>query len=163
MSGLESTALRTSWRWVLVYYNISEREQGKNVVCAVLSSHVFGRRVYTRRYVWSHQRGSHRGKVNSEASPPAHFLLHSTDVLWRLLFFSSRERLSCPFLSSIVESDFVYSPQGRSPLLGMVFRTHVPSLESFEVTNCDVLNAPPTIGEMCPAYALAQECYICRA
>ena len=120
----------TSIEWVGVDVDI-------NLLCVcVLSSHLF----WTSD-VWTHQPGSHRRKVAQDFS-----------TFFRCLpKLFSREGFSRSFPSSTVKSNFVYTHELTVlRLLGMIYlffeenfssfdcteiRTHVPTSESFEVTN----------------------------
>ena len=69
----------------------------------------------TFRYdVWTHQPGSHRRNVALEF---VCFFLHRPSA-GACLHFLSRERISRPFPSLTVKSNFVYPRHNRSPLVG---------------------------------------------
>ena len=111
----------------------------RGVVYIFLSYQLFWTSDSTFRYnIWTHQPGSHKRKASREF-----FFLQLPSAVLALIFIAKRIQ------PSLVDrkSNFVYPRHGRPPLVEhdvkenpsscdcAEIRTHVPTLEGFEVTN----------------------------
>ena len=78
-------------------------------VCVCVCVCVLSSQLFWTSGLWTHQPGSHTGKVTKD---------FSTFLMRCLPYFVLREGFSRPFPSSTVKSNFVYPRNNRSPLVG---------------------------------------------